>query len=199
MKPPEPRFSWFFPWFRLHFLLDINLPQGNPKIDYGWSFLPGGESYAANFTVLAEALSEFSLEIKQDILTSYVIGFAIRAGIYLFMGANAAALAVALALYWGLAAVEALHFYFTSGSNPKAWLAAFFVQLWGLGIGFVEGIMAAGRFLTATARWILGTIKHPMNAMWKMRLNFLIISGILFTISDFLIMLMYLTAYLAAF
>jgi hypothetical protein len=191
----DPEFSWSYPWVRLHLKLNMDLPQGNRAVDYGWSPLPYGTSCTANFAVLNEVLNEFSVDIESHILLSLVFSFAIRTGIYLFMGATGFALGIAIALYWAYAIIDGLIFYLTSSNNPKAWLATFITQLWSLGAGVVEGMFAAGRFLTAVSRWILGQVSHVMNSMWAMRLNFFNISGILFTIFDFLIMVAYLGAY----
>lgn len=30
------KFSWWYPWYRMHFVLDFDHPQGHLQMDYGW-------------------------------------------------------------------------------------------------------------------------------------------------------------------
>lgn len=195
----EPEFSWWYPWFRLHLKLDVNLPHGNPNIDYGWSFLPFGESYEADDVVLANVLNDFSNEIQTGILADAMVGVILQFGTAALLGRTLAYTVMAISIYILYQITNTLILYQTSGGNPKAWLAAFITSAFSGTCGLViGGINSVSGVLTSTSRLIIGKIQSVMHSLWAKGLNFFNITGIAFALIDFAFMVLYLSMYLAS-
>jgi hypothetical protein len=200
----EPEFSWWFPWFRLHYKLDVNLPQGNPKMDYGWSPLPLGESSDANSTALANIMNDATEGDDPTALVGIFVGVAvpliIQAGTSRLLGRSLVAIAVATAIYASYVTIQAILLYAMTGRNPKAWLMAFmgaaFVEMATLFILAGQGAANLLRFLTAGGRCVLQKIQHPLQALHALKLSFFDITSAIFAFIDFAAMVFYLTMYL---
>jgi hypothetical protein len=195
----EPEFSWWYPWFRLHFKLNVNLPQGNPAIDYGWSLLPFGESYNANNIVLANILNDGSNEIQTNILVDYMVGVIIQFGTAVILGRTGIWTAVAILAYVGYSLASAWLTYANSGGSPKAWLIAFISSaITGTGGLVLSGINSVSGVLTSVARFVFNKINFAMHSLWAKGLNFFDITGVAFALIDFAFMILYLSMYLAS-
>jgi hypothetical protein len=195
----EPEFSWWYPWFRLHYKLDVNLPQGNPNIDYGWSLLPFGESYNANNIVLANVLNDASDGTDPYVLADYMVGVIIQFGTALLLGCTPFSAAIAIGIYAGYSSFSALHLYLTSNGNPKAWLIAFINSaITGTAGLALSGINSVSVFLTSVSRFILGKISSVWHSLIAKALSFFTITGIAFALIDFAFMVFYLSMYFAS-
>jgi len=199
----EPWFSFFYPWFRLHYRLSVNLPHGNPNLNYGWSPLPFGESSSANETALANIMNDATEGDDPYALVEFFVGVAvpliIQAGTSRLLGKSLVAILVATALYAAFVLSEAVTLYFTIGKNPKAWLMAFmsigFVEMAELFVIGGEGAVNLLRFLTTESRLILQKIQHPLQALRALKLSFFDITSAIFILIDFAAMVFYLTMY----
>lgn len=195
----EPEFSWWYPWFRLHFKLNVNLPQGNPNIDHGWAILPFGESYAANDMTVANIMNDAANEGDPWAILDFMTGSIIQVGIYLAIGRTITGIIAAIALYSMYTAIRTIQLLFSSAGNSRAWLIAFISTLIGVsGTMALGGIFKVGRFLTSTSRWILGQVHSLVNSMHAFELNFFDITGLAFAFIDFGLMAFYLNMYLAS-
>ena len=195
----EPEFSWWYPWFRLHYKLNVNLPQGNPNIDYGWSPLPFGESYSANNHALANILNDGSSSIQQDVIVSYYIGVLLQFGIGIFLGRTGIYAAIAIGVYAAYSLASAWFTYTSSGAKPEAWLNAFIASAisgtCGLAFGGIQSVIS---LLTSTSRLVMGKIQSVLHSLWAQGLNFFNIVGAAFALIDFAFMVFYLSMYLAS-
>jgi len=191
-------FSWGYPWFRLHYKLDVDLDQGNPKVDYGWSALPFGSSYSADDTTVANLMNDASNEGDPMAIADLAAGSIIQIGIYLLMGKSLAAIGwaiVAYAMYTTLRNLQAVF----GGKGSNGWLVAFVVTLIGVGGTLaLEGLLKAGKFLTSTARWILGKVSW-VASLHGFGLNFFDITALAFTLIDFVNMIVCLSVLLGSF
>jgi hypothetical protein len=202
----EPEFSWWFPWFRLHFKLDVDLPQGNPKLDHGWSGLPGGESNSADNAVLANVMNDASSGDNVQELIGLFVGcalpFIIQAGVAYFLGRSGTAIIVASVFYGVFLAAQMIWLYLTSAKTAKTWLMAFmsvtFVLLASLAIPEASGVVGFWKFLTTTSRIILQKIQYPLQSLHAMKMNFFDITSAIFALMDFAVMVVYLTVYLSS-
>jgi hypothetical protein len=70
LKPPEPRFSWCYPWFRLHFIGKYN---GEPLIDVGVAILPGADSAFYPYTDFRIGMHEWTEKALWNILVGVVV------------------------------------------------------------------------------------------------------------------------------
>jgi hypothetical protein len=200
----EPEFSWRYPWFRLHYRLSINLPQGNPNLDYGWSPLPLGESSSANETALANIMNDATEGSDPYALAEFfavlAVPFIIQATAAHLLGRTIAGIALATAIYGAfLVGYTALN-YLRAEGNPKSWLMIFigatFVELATLFVVGGEGVVNLLRFLTTAGRLVLDKIQHPLQALHALKLNFFAITSAIFALMDFAIMIFYLLMYL---
>ena len=200
----DPEFSWWFPWFRLHYKLDVNLPQGNPRLDYGWSPLPFGETSEANNTALANIMNDATEGDDPYALAEFfavlAIPFIIQATTAHFLGRSVVAIAVATLAYGAFLAVYTAVTYVRAEGNPKAWLMAFmgaaFVEMTQLFLIGGEGAVNLVRFLTTGSRLVLQKIHHPLQALHALKLGFFAITGAIFALMDFAVMVYYLSMYL---
>jgi hypothetical protein len=200
----EPEFSWWFPWFRLHYRLDVNLPQGNPEMDYGWSPLPLGESSDANSTALANIINDATEGSDPWALAEFfgviAIPFIIQAAAAHFLGRTVAGIAWATAFYGAFLALYSAVVYVRADGNPKAWLMAFmsaaFVEMATLFLPPCSGVVGIVRFLTTGGRLVLGKIQDSLQALHALKLGFFAITGAIFALMDFAVMVFYLSMYL---
>jgi hypothetical protein len=192
-------FSWSYPWYRMHFVLNTTLPPyGVLHIDYGWSLLPFGMSFQANNTVLGLILNDVAGEFVEDYLIMTIIvmiGQRVAAGL---LGRTLAGIGVAIAGYAIFSLIKMGIEYATSGNNPKTWLVAFISSAIGCFLDSMVGIFDTLQSLTAIARRIIGVITHTLNSMWARGLNFFDITGVAFNFIDFALMVGYLVLYKAA-
>jgi hypothetical protein len=192
-------FTWWYPWYRLHLKLNVDLPQGNPNIDYGWSLLPFGESYSADNTVLANVLNDVSFDIETGILLDAMVGVIIQFGTAAILGRTLVYTAIAIGAYALYQTASAIRLYHTSGENPNAWLAAFITSAFSGTCGLViSGINSVSEVLTSTSRLVLGKIQSVMHSLWAKGLSFFDITGVAFALIDFAFMVFYLSMYLAS-
>jgi hypothetical protein len=201
----EPEFSWCFPWFRLHYKLDVDLPQGNPKLDHGWSPLPFGENTNANSTVLASIMNDATEGDDPEALAIFFVAITlpiiIQATTCYWLGCGPWAIAWAVTLYAVWLAGFNLYVFAKNGANPKSWLMDF------LGAAFVEMAeifipLSAGldvwHLLKTGGRLVLQKIHHPLKALRASKMAFFAITGAIFALMDFVVMLIYLCMYLAS-
>jgi hypothetical protein len=192
------KFTWWYPWYRMDFKLSVNLPQGNPNIDYGWSPLPFGESYKASDNVIADIMNEFaSLEFKAELLMAPIVNVLIQYIAARVAGMTGFGVGLAMAIYSLYSLTSAFTFYLLSEQNPKSWLGAFLGSAISATMGLVLKASAVLKGLTSVARLALLKIQHVMNSLWAMRLNFFDITGIAFVFLGFAFMALYLGLYLA--
>ncbi len=195
----EPRFSWSYPWFRLHFVLSVDLPQGNPNIDYGWSFLPFGESYSANHDVIAGIINEFgSLGFRADVLMAPFVTIIIQYIAARMAGMTALGVLLAIAIYTSVSILQTLALYFLTGQDSKSWLGAFLTSAISCTMGLVLTATGVLKWLTSAARLLFGQISSVIKSMNALKLNFLDVTGIAFAFIDFALMIVYLRLYLAS-
>lgn len=95
-------FSFGYPWFTLHYLLNVNLPQGNPSLDYGWSPLPFGCSYGANMAVLM-SIATNTVQVNPGATALFfgtaVVPLAIQQGVAYVCGDSLAGIVYATVIY----------------------------------------------------------------------------------------------------
>jgi hypothetical protein len=184
----EPEFSWWYPWYRLHLVLDVNLPQGHLSMDYGWTFLPFGQCLEMN-EVAAEVFNDMAANIARELITSYFIGKLAQHVASLLLGKTLAGTVVAIAGYAFYSGISTLLIYKQSGDNPFAWLVGFISSAVGGTFGaFRDGLEKLKGFLTAASRRLQREISHIMNSCWARGLNFFDITGIAFALIDFAFM-----------
>ncbi|MEM2995425.1 MAG: hypothetical protein QXI91_05370 [Candidatus Bathyarchaeia archaeon] len=189
--------SWCYPWYRLHYKLNVNLPQGNPNIDYGWSPLPFGASCSANNQVMANILDDISDDMRIDILEDFLVGVLIQFGTALALGRTLVGIGVAIGLYLAYNIYKTWDLYSTSGGKPVAWLAAFITSAFsGTSGAILAGIEAISGILTSTAKLLLSKISSILNSLWAKGLNFFDITGAVFALIDFSFMAYYISMYL---
>jgi len=201
----EPEFSWCFPWFRLHYKLDVDLPQGNPKLDHGWSPLPFGESTNANSTVLASIMNDVTEGDDPEALALFfaalTVPLIIQATTCYWAGCGPTAIGYAVVLYAAWLILFNAAVFARNGANPKSWLLDF------LGAAFVEMAeifipLSAGldvwHLLRTGGRLLLQKIHDPLNALRASKMAFFAIAGAIFVLMDFAVMLVYLGMYLAS-
>jgi hypothetical protein len=200
----EPEFSWWFPWFRLHYKLDVNLPQGNPKMDYGWSPLPFGESSNANEPALANIMNDATEGEDPYALAEFfavlAVPFIIQATAAYIAGRSILGIVVATLLYGAFLGVYTAVTYARAAGNPKAFLMAFmgagFVEMTSLFLIGGEGAVNLIRLLTTGGRLVLQKIHHPLQALHALKLGFFAITNAIFALMDFAVMAFYLSMYL---
>jgi len=190
-------FAWWYPWYRLHFVLSTTLPPyGVLFIDYGWSPLYG-MTLQANTTVLALILNDVAQGFAQDYIIMTIvtmIGQRIAAGLF---GRTVAGMLAAIAGYLTFSLVKMGLEYVANGYNLKTWLVAFVSTAIGCFLDLMTGIFDTLSFLTAVTRQIIGAVTHTLNSMWARSLDFFDITGIIFTFIDFALMVGYLILYKA--
>ena len=200
----EPEFSWWFPWFRLHYKLSVDLPEGNPKLDYGWSPLPFGESSDANIPVMANIMNSATESDRPYELAEFFGLFAvpliIQATTSYFLGRSLAAIGVAVALYGMFLAAYTLYSSIRADGNPKAWLDAFlgaaFMEMAAVFVPDGSGAVAIWHLLKEGGRAAWKVIQDPLQALHACKLNFFAITGAIFALMDFVVMVFYLSMYL---
>jgi hypothetical protein len=191
-------FTWWYPWYRMHFVLNVPLqPYGKIYINYGWSPLPFGISFKANATVFALLLNDLGTEIATDLILGLATGYMIQRMAAGVAGKTIVGIAIAIGAYVGFSLFSAAALYAASGNKPKAWLAAFLSSAIGSFMDLMlQGLKDVWQWLTAISRRILDEISHTLNSMWARGLNFFDITGIAFTFIDFALMIGYLTLYI---
>jgi hypothetical protein len=189
--------SWWYPWFRLHYKLDVNLPQGNPKLDYGWSVLPLGTSYAVDQATMGVILGDVSG--LEDVFIGFALPYIAQYIALRTVGRTGVAVWVAIGLYAAFSILDTAFWYFASGNKPEFWLLPFFtVAAVTVGDLFITGLVSSvGSWLTSFGRWILGEVGHAMNSMWGSGLSFLDITAGAFLLVNFAFMISYLMMYKA--
>lgn len=189
-------FSWAYPWYRTHFVLNVSLPPyGSAFVDFGWSPLPLGISFQTNTTVFALMLNDIGQEIATDIILDIAIGYIIQHAAAVLLGRTLVGIVGALAAYVVYSLATSTASYFVSGQNLKAWLAAFVSTSFGAFIDLIVDGLNVLPWLTAVGRRVLGVISHTLNSMWARGLNFFDITGVLLTFVDFGLMILYLKLY----
>jgi hypothetical protein len=190
-------FSLGYPWYRLHFVLDVPLPPyGTIYVNYGWSPLPLGISFQSNTTVFALMLNDIGTKIATDVILGIAVGYMIQRVAAGLAGRTIVGMGVAIAAYLGYSLGSAWALYATSGNSPKAWLVAFLSSAIGSFMDLIlQGLNAAWQWLTAVSRYILGEITCTLNSMWARGLDFFDITGVAFTFIDFALMIGYLSLY----
>jgi hypothetical protein len=187
----DPEFSWWYPWFRLHYKLDVDLPQGNPKIDSGWSPLPFGQSFGSNDSAVAGIMNDATEGNDPLALLDLFAGTIIQVSAYIAAGYvqtpwTIAAAIILYALYsWGRN-VQLL----VTASSPKQWLLAFIMTLASVSAGAVfVGLAKTRGFLTSVARWIVdeiqGNDRGLLATLHGFGLNFFNITTLAFMLIDF--------------
>jgi hypothetical protein len=195
----DTEWSWWYPWFRLHYKLDVNLPQGNPKLDYGWSPLPFGDSCSADNVVLANMLDDASTVSGPDMVQDYLVGVIIQFGLALWLGCTPMTAAIAIAVYAAYSISSSILLYEASGGNPRAWLVASIASAIDATAGFVlSGLDSVRSFLTSVWRLILGKIQSVWYSCVARGLGFFTIVGFAFALMDFVFAAVYLGMYLSS-
>jgi hypothetical protein len=198
----EPEFSRWYPWFRLRFRLSVNLPEGNPDIDSGWSPLPFGQSYCANDTVIANVMNNATGESDPLAIVDLVIGSLAQILAFLALGRTPTAIVTVTIFYIIWSGARTVQLLFTAGS-PKAWLLAFISTLIGVSGGLaLGGLLNMGSFLTAVSRKIVSMIAGKtytlVAGMRGFGLNFFDITGLAMAFIDFAFMAFHISMYLKA-
>jgi hypothetical protein len=187
----DPEFSWWYPWFRLHYKLDVDLPQGNPKIDSGWSPLPFGQSFSSNDSAVAGIMNDATEGNDPLALLDLFAGTIIQISAYIAAGYvqtpwTIAAAIILYALYsWGRN-IQLL----VTASSPKQWLLAFIITLASVSAGAIfAGVAKMRGFLTSVARWIVdkiqGNDRDLLATMHGFGLSFFNITTLAFMLIDF--------------
>jgi hypothetical protein len=191
--------SWGYPWYRLHYKLSANLPQGNPKLDYGWSPLPFGDSCSADNVVLAKMLNDASTVSGPNMVQDYLVGVMIQYGAALLFGCTPMTAAMAIVLYAAYSISSSILLYEASGGNSKAWLLASIASAIGGTAGLVlSGLSSVGSFLTSVGRLILGKIQSVWYSCVAKGLGFFTIVGFAFALMDFAFAAFYLGMYISS-
>jgi len=179
-------------------VLDVDLPQGNPNIDYGWSLLPGGESYVANNDALGQIL-EVAASLG-DVFISFSLTYIAQYFAFRALGKTGVAVWLAIGLYVAFGIVDTAAWYLATGQNSDFWLSAFFLiaAVTMAGCFITNLIESVGPWLTSIARFALGKIDHVMQSMWAKGLGFLDITGVAFLFADLAFMVSYLALYKAS-
>jgi hypothetical protein len=190
-------FTWDYPWYRMHYVLNVPLPPyGTIYVDYGWSALPFGMSFQANATVLALILNDIGSKIATDLILGLAMGYVVQRVAAGLAGKTLVGVIGAIALYTLYSLTSAGVMYVASGNEPKAWLGAFLSSAIGCFMDLIlQGLEGVWQWLTAISRRILDEISHTLNSMWARGLNFFDITGIAFTFMDFALMVTYLALY----
>ena len=191
-------FSWWYPWYRLHLVLNVSLPQGRLQMDYGWTLLPFGQTFHTETPeVMAAVFNDLATNIAWPIAESHLVGKLAQHAAALLMGKTLVGVVIAVATYVSFSILETIHFCLVTGDDPNAWLAAFVVSAISGTFGLFEaGLRELAGLLTAVGRQILGKITSIMNSFWARGLDFLDITGIAFSLIDFACMVFYLTQYI---
>jgi hypothetical protein len=199
----EPWFSFFYPWFRLHYRLSVNLPHGNPNLNYGWSPLPFGESSSANETALANIMNDATEGDDPYALAEFfaviAVPFIIQATTARLVGRSLVGIAVAAAVYGAFLAAYKAWTCIRADGNPRVWLMAFmsavFVEFASLFLIGGEGAVKLLYFLNTAGRLILQKICNPLQALHALKLNFFDITSGIFALMDFAVIVLYLSMY----
>lgn len=187
----DPEFSWWYPWFRLHYKLDVDLPQGNPRIDSGWSPLPFGQSYDSNDSAVAAIMNDATEGGDPIALLDLFAGTIIQISAYIAAGYIQAPWAIAGAiLFYALYSWGRNIQLLLAASSPKQWLLAVIMTLASVSAGVVFAGLAKMRgFLTSVARWIVDRIQGNdrclLSTMHGFGLNFFKITTLAFMLIDF--------------
>jgi hypothetical protein len=190
-------FTWWYPWYRCHLMLDVDLPQGHLHIDYGWTALPFGQTFKAN-EVIAYIFNDMTANIAWDVIESFFVGLFIQHAAALVLGRTLIGTVIAIGAYLAYSLLNVIKLYRDSGDNPNAWLAASIASTISGTFGLFESkLKGLIDFLTAVSRQVRGKISHIMNSFWARGLNFFNITVIAFSLIDFALTVFYLTQYLA--
>ena len=183
----------------MHFVLNVPLPPyRNIYADYGWSLLPFGTSFRANFTVFMLMLNDLAQQIATDVIVGFAVGYVIQRVAAGIAGRTIVGIALAIIGYLGYSALSTWALYATSGNSPKSWLGSFLSSAIGAFTDLLlQGLSDVWQWLTALSRRILGEISHVLNSMWARGLDFFDITGIAFAFIDFALMIIYLNLYKA--
>lgn len=188
-------FSWWYPWYRCHLRINCTLPQGQLCMDYGWTFLPFGQTFECN-EVAALVLNEIASDVLWDLVTGYVIAKLVLHGAALLLGKTLVGAAVAIGTYAFVCGFETWQLYDNSGNDPCTWLAGFIASAISGTFGLLEAkLHSLVQFLTAAGRRMLQEIHHIMNSFWARGLDFFEITGIAFALIDFAFMALYLVQF----
>ncbi|RLC79248.1 MAG: hypothetical protein DRJ03_23830 [Chloroflexi bacterium] len=192
----EHEFSWWYPWYRCHLILEADLPQGHLYIDYGWTPLPFASTLEMN-EVAAYIFNDLTTNIAKELIISYFIGKLAQHAAALALGKTLVGTLAAIAIYSAISIGMTWKLYEESSNNPFAWLVGFITSaISGTFGAFKDGLDKLADFLTAAARRLLGEISHIMNSFWARGLNFFDITGIAFSLIDFAFMILYLIQFL---
>jgi hypothetical protein len=161
LKPPEPRFSWWYPWFRLHFVMvyaDADI------LDVGLSPL-GGDiviPYPPLDSWILDAINEIIIE---PIAQTYLIGWlASEITLFLAMYAGPAGFVGGLLISLG---TKELLFRTASNSGLKG---AFVGALFSWAYGFLATLAQVSHLGVATLSEFLGI--SELN-FWKLLYKFI--------------------------
>jgi hypothetical protein len=197
-------FSWWYPWYRCHLVVNATLSQGVLWMDYGWTPLPSlpplppflqGPTFECN-DVAASVLNQIAIDVLFDLVKGYITAKLIQHGAAVLLGKTLIGAVVAVATYTATCLIQTWQLYANSGNNPDAWLAAFISSAIGGTFGLFEAkLYNLIQFLTAAGRRLLGEISHIMNSFWARGLNFFEITGIAFSLIDFAFMAFYLVQF----
>jgi hypothetical protein len=200
----DTEWSWWYPWFRLHYKLDVNLPQGNPKLDYGWSPLPFGCSYNANTATLASVMNSAAEGSDPQALAMFfgaaTVPFLIQAVAAIVVGQTVAGIGWAVLLYAIALGGLTLATCINANGNPNYWLMAFlsaaFVEMAELflPLGSATDIYA---LLNTVVRGAMPTVLSALQTVLD-NLGFLSVTGAIFALMDFAAMVFYLGMYLTS-
>jgi len=189
-------FTWWYPWYRLHFVLNTALPPyGTLYVDYGLSILPFGTSFQANNTVLGLILNDVAQEFVEEYLVSTVIAVIAKRIAAGLLGKTIGGIVAAIGIYTLFSLLEMGVKYATTGNNLKTWLMAFLSSALACFLDLMVDVLDTLQFLTAVGRRVVGAISHTLNSMWARGLNFFDITGVIFTFIDFALMIGYLIMY----
>jgi len=95
MKPPEPRFTWGYPWFRLHF---VGVYEGQDIIDIGVSPIPFADYFHIPDISVWRKVNEWFGKIAFNVISGMV---AVETALWLLSHAGPIAFGIALFTYIG--------------------------------------------------------------------------------------------------
>ena len=194
----DHEFSWWFPWYRMHFVLNVQLPPyGTLRIDYGWSALPFGLTLKVN-DVFGRLFNDVAVNFVENYIVSTIAATIIKHVAAGIAGRTIAGIGCAIGMYLFFTLTQMLIEYAIFGNDAKTWLVCFISSAIACFMDLITKFLDVVSFLTAIGRKIVNAITHTLNSMWARGLNFFDITGILFNFIDYAIMVYYLQLYKAS-
>jgi hypothetical protein len=190
-------FSWWYPWYRLHFVLNAPVqPYGTAYADLGWSLLPFGTTFKANYTVFALMLGDVSENIAETLFVSVIVANLVQEAASGYAGRTLAGIALAVGAYVAVNIALTAGMLAATGGTQASYLAAFLVDAFSCFLSFlIDGLNNVVQLLTAAYQWITGAITCALNSAWARGLDFFNITQVAFNFVDFGLMIYDLTMY----